>query len=238
MSSRIVARQHHGRCGRTVRLLQLRYEQRGDMAELRIGGMRLQREAAFEQARHYLTVGRGWAYPSYDGYDAAHARGPLTDADLLAPVLLNVRQMSITTYEQLQNALPRLQELLDLIPERESLADAGAAEFELLGELFGVVDNSAIRGARGTVISKILHRKRPGFIPLYDPRVGAVYQGGPEAPIPVVKASAVARIHATVRCRRPNRSATRGRVLAGGCCTRAWTSHHTATSLRHRRLVC
>ncbi len=157
------------------------------MAELRIGGMRLEREAAFEQARHYLTVGRGWAYPSYDGYDAAHARGPLADADLLAPVLLNVRQMNITTYEQLQNALPRLQELLDLIPERESLADAGAAEFELLGELFGVVDNSAIRGARGTVISKILHRKRPGFIPLYDPRVGAVYQGGPEAPIPVVR---------------------------------------------------
>jgi len=111
----------------------------------------------------------------------------LVDGDLLAPVLLNVRQLSFTTYEELQEARPRLQSLLDRIPERQSLADAGRDDFELIGELFGVVDDRAIRGARGTVISKVLHRKRPDFIPLYDLRVGAVYQHGPDAPVPVVK---------------------------------------------------
>jgi len=157
------------------------------MTELQIGGMQVLREAALERARHYLTVGRGWAYPSYDGFDSAHAYGPLVDGDLLAPVLLNVRQMSITTYEQLRGALPRLQELLDRIPERVSLATAGTAELDLIGELFGVVDNKAIWGAQGTVLSKVLHRKRPDFIPLYDPRVGAVYQQGAGAPVPIVK---------------------------------------------------
>ncbi len=157
------------------------------MAELQIGGVHVQRDAALQLAHRYLTAGRGWAYPSYDGYAAAHARGPLVDGDLLAPVLLNVRQLSITTYEELQEARPRLQSLLDRIPERQSLADAGREDFELIGELFGVVDDRAIRGARGTVISKVLHRKRPDFIPLYDLRVGAVYQHGPDAPVPVVK---------------------------------------------------
>jgi len=73
----------------------------------------------------------------------------LVDGDLLAPVLLNVRQLSITTYEELQEARPRLQSLLDRIPERQSLADAGREDFELICELFGVVDDRAIRGARG-----------------------------------------------------------------------------------------
>ncbi len=53
------------------------------MAELQIGGVHVQRDDALQLAHRYLTAGRGWAYPSYDGYDAAHAPGPLVDGDLL-----------------------------------------------------------------------------------------------------------------------------------------------------------
>jgi hypothetical protein len=65
------------------------------MNELRIGGVVVDRDNAFRHARRYLTDGAGWAYPAYDGFELDRAAGPLTDADLLAPVLLNVNRMRI-----------------------------------------------------------------------------------------------------------------------------------------------
>lgn len=38
-----------------------------------------------------------------------------------------------------------------------------------------------------TILAKILHRKRPGFIPLYDAQVRGVYRDGPDAPVPTVR---------------------------------------------------
>lgn len=38
-------------------------------------------------------------------------------------------------------------------------------------------------GAKGTVLAKVLHRKRPRFVPLYDEQVRTVYQSGPDAPV-------------------------------------------------------
>lgn len=49
----------------------------------------MDRGKALAHARRYLTDGKGWAYPAYDAYERDRAVGPLTDADLLAPVLLN-----------------------------------------------------------------------------------------------------------------------------------------------------
>lgn len=69
------------------------------MDELRVGGKRLDRGAARAYATRYLTEGHEWAYPSYDGFDAAHATGPITDGDLLAPLLLNVTRISMSTFE-------------------------------------------------------------------------------------------------------------------------------------------
>ncbi len=38
------------------------------MSGLRIGGISVDREDAFDDARRYLTKGAGWAYPAYDAY--------------------------------------------------------------------------------------------------------------------------------------------------------------------------
>lgn len=160
------------------------------MSSLTVGGLTIDREVATAHARDYLTHGKSkWAYPAYDTYDRGHATGPLTDADLLAPLLLNVNRISIATYEALQARVPELQAVLDQIPVDLSLREAGAAHLNLLGQLFAVLDGSRIRGARGTVLSKLLHRKRPAFIPLYDKKVGWVYQdSGTGAPVPRSKA--------------------------------------------------
>jgi hypothetical protein len=65
--------------------------------ELKIGGVTVDRDEAFDHAWRYLTDGSGWAYPAYDAFEADRTAGPLTDADLLAPVLLNVNRLSIRT---------------------------------------------------------------------------------------------------------------------------------------------
>jgi hypothetical protein len=154
------------------------------VSDLRIGGVVVDRADAFKHASRYLTGGSGWAYPSYDGYEADRATGPLTDADLLAPVLLNVNHLKIETYEALQAVRPTLDDVLARIPPDLDLADATEVQLPLLGELFSVLDGAGIPGARGTVLSKVLHRKRPRFIPLYDEQVRAIYQDGNAAPVP------------------------------------------------------
>lgn len=70
-----------------------------------------------------------------------------------------------------------------MIPLELSLVDAGPGEIARIGELFAVLDGSGIRGARGTLLSKVPHRKRPAFIPLYDGQVRRVYQDGGPVPI-------------------------------------------------------
>ena len=43
--------------------------------------------------------------------------------------------------------------------------------------LFGILDEPryAGRGVRGTIVSKVLHRKRPDLVPLYDSRIFEAY---------------------------------------------------------------
>jgi hypothetical protein len=158
------------------------------MADLRVGGKVVDRQSAAEYARRYLTDGSGWAFPSYDRFDDSHATGPLVDADLLAPLLLNVTRISISTYEALRAVRKPLQTVLDRIPLELRLENATNAELGYLGDLFGVLDGAGIKGARGTVLSKMLHRKRPAFIPLYDKRVGRVFQHGHDGGQPRIPA--------------------------------------------------
>ena len=85
------------------------------MGTLLIGNRTVDRDRAREHARTYLSGGRS-SYPSYDGYDADHAPGPLVDADFLAPVLLNVSHLRVRTYAGLQRSRQKLQSILDAIP--------------------------------------------------------------------------------------------------------------------------
>jgi hypothetical protein len=67
------------------------------------------------------------------------------------------------------------------------LLGAGSSERRLIGRLFSVLDGAGVPGAQGTILTKIVHRKRPAFIPLYDEHVRRVYQDGEGAPVPWVK---------------------------------------------------
>lgn len=154
------------------------------MSAVKIGGIVVDRGEALAHAQRYLTDGAGWAYPAYDAYERERAPGPLTDADLLAPVLLNVRRMKIKTYEALQAKRAELDEHLARVPAGLDLVDADAGDLAVLGDMFAVLDGPGVWGAKGTVLAKVLHRKRPRFVPLYDEQVRVVYQVGANAPVP------------------------------------------------------
>ena len=152
---------------------------RSEPATLLVGGMRVDQAAAREFARRYLDPATGWAYPAY--YDHERARGPLVDTDFLAPVLLNVR-MGIPTYRNLLAVRDELQHKLDRLPER-GLLEATADDIAKIADLYTVVDDGRTTGAQATTLSKVLHRKRPDLIPLYDDQVGTTYKRSPEAPV-------------------------------------------------------
>jgi hypothetical protein len=91
--------------------------------------------------------------------------------------------MRIKTYEALQAKRPELDESLARIPIALELANAGPDDLAVLGSMFAVLDGPGVWGAQGTVLAKVLHRKRPRFIPLYDDQVRTVYQAGDDAPV-------------------------------------------------------
>jgi hypothetical protein len=56
--------------------------------QIRVGGARMSRDAAHRWVSDYLSGTEIWAYPAYDGYQNGRDPNDLTDADLLAPILL------------------------------------------------------------------------------------------------------------------------------------------------------
>ena len=120
-----------------------------------------------------------YAYPAYDDFTAGSGPDELNDGDLLSPVLLNVRA-SIEAFHGLQAIRENLQVGLARTPPAVTLGAAvedGSLRDRLDG-FVGVLDSNPTRGVKLTTLTKILHRKRPMFLPLHDQFVAACYLGG------------------------------------------------------------
>ena len=122
-----------------------------------------------------------YAFPAYDRYNARENDPTvISDADLLAPTLLNVGS-SIRSYYGLQQVRERLQEALaheDLTQRLASIEDSERIR-EVVKPLYAVLNDPKDRpwGLRVTTLSKILHRKRPQFLVLHDTWVKSCYFG-------------------------------------------------------------
>jgi hypothetical protein len=112
-------------------------------------------------------------HDGYDAYSTTNEFDRLVDGDLLAPTLLGV-PVDSPTFVNLKKVRQRLEVALAAIPGRVALADA--SDLHAIGRPFAVIDERLVKGARGTTLSKILHRKRPGLIPIYDQYVWAIYR--------------------------------------------------------------
>lgn len=148
--------------------------------EVRIGGTVCSPEQALKWATEYLRSAGGFAYPSYDAFSTNNDKR-LCDGDLLAPTLLNARP-TIRAYESLTACREYLNSVLIQLPDRD-LSEASDADLHAVASLYeplvlGVAD------VQGTTLSKVLHRKNPRLIPLYDEHILWCYRDAPGAPMP------------------------------------------------------
>ncbi len=121
----------------------------------------------------YLDLRNGYAYPSYDLL-VTNGSASLVDADLLAPALIGT-EVDRGRFQLLKELLPRITGVADL--PAVALQDASDEVVEQVADLFAVLDEApyAGKGVRGTILSKVLHRKRPDLVPLYDSRIFESY---------------------------------------------------------------
>jgi hypothetical protein len=121
----------------------------------------------------YLDPRNGYAYPSYDLL-VTNGSPALVDGDLLAPTLMGV-DLDRARFRLLREMLPALEGVADLPPV--PLQEADDDHVLCVAGIFGMLDEPryAGRGVRGTIVSKVLHRKRPDLVPLYDSRIFEAY---------------------------------------------------------------
>ncbi|MET9317108.1 DUF6308 family protein [Kribbella sp. NPDC003505] len=154
-------------------------------ASVEVGKVTIGLDTARRWVREYTDVGRNetttapYAYPAYDLYEQdTNDPRRLADADLLAPVLLNVN-VSIRTFYGLRRIRDELQAGLATIDPKRPLAELDNSEIaETTHALYGVLDTDRRpHGVRTTVLSKVLHRKAPHALVLNDTWVRACYAG-------------------------------------------------------------
>lgn len=122
----------------------------------------------------YVEPDGPYAYPAYDTL-VTNGSPELVDGDLLAPTLLGA-QVDYARFVLLKRMLPALREGMAGLPDTP-LEDADDAGIAAVARCFAVLDEPVFTraGARGTIVSKVLHRKRPDLIPLYDSRIWTAY---------------------------------------------------------------
>ena len=143
------------------------------MAEMQLCAGTLTVEHPDQVLLDYLDVRNGYAYPAYDTL-RTNGSAELVDGDLLAPMLMGAH-IDNGRFALLREMLPALEAVADL--PAVQLHEADDDHVLCVAGLFGILDEPryAGRGIRGTIVSKVLHRKRPELVPIYDSRIFEAY---------------------------------------------------------------
>ena len=133
------------------------------MAPLRLCRGTLEVEHADQVLLDHLDPRNAYAVTAYDRL-VTNGSAVLVDGDLLAPNLIGTA-VDRDRFLLLRELMPRIAGIADLPPV--SLQDAGDEVLDQVATLFAVLDEApyAGRGVRGTILSKVLHRKRPDLVP-------------------------------------------------------------------------
>jgi len=142
--------------------------------QLTVGGRKIPLNEAKAFARIYLSGDGNWAYPAYDAYPG-HTGTDVGRADLLAVALLNAHQRPVESYYGLESLLPLINGRLADPALSGNLADADQETIDAIARLFGILDEKRPKHVSLTKLSKVLHRKRPELLPLYDRNIWRCY---------------------------------------------------------------
>lgn len=129
----------------------------------------------------YLDVARPrkhrFSWPFYDSLVTNGRGDALVTGDFLAPSLLGASVDSDVMAGLISLQQP-LQDALSALPAVEHLADATDADCDTVAALWAVLDREHVDTAdvKPSLVAKVLHRKRPGLIPVWDSRVFTFYR--------------------------------------------------------------
>ena len=141
-------------------------------AALIVAGQRI--DDVWDRVRRYCGLSwsggapETWAYPYYD---AVHVTSPtVTPVDVLAAGALHpgLSRVDLAFFRERSTEVQRW---LDEVPLGLGLRDADDNVLAHLGALSGWTDAPTV-----TLLSKVLHRKRPDLIPLVDRHVLDIYR--------------------------------------------------------------
>jgi len=151
---------------------------------VRIGGLQESHDAVLDRAKAYLgspDAKTPFAYPWYDTYDTGAAETVLVDGDLLAPLLLHAAP-DLVAYRTLHGCRDVLESGLRRVAKVAASGHGGLEWPEMdqaIGELYQPLDDRRGGHLSGTTLSKVLHRKMPAYIPLYDSKIFWLYCSAP-----------------------------------------------------------
>lgn len=154
----------------------------GSMADVvTVGGA----SCSFDEARGYVypylndhhsdaPEARIWSYPAYDCYQGSSA-GEVGDADLPAIALLNAGRRPLPSYYGLQKLLPKINERFSHPELKGSLEQAEEETLDAVVDLYNVVNEAPTPYVKLTTVTKVLHRKCPRLLPLFDQNIRRCY---------------------------------------------------------------
>lgn len=145
-----------------------------------VGALRIPVPEATRAVADYTSDSSAYAWPYYDHLVTGTGSTEISDADLLAPALLNAAPR-IAGFAGLQkkSTRSRLERGLVRLGDAPALTQATDEDIRAIGDLYSVLDDPGVPYIQGTTLSKVLHRKRPDLIPLYDREVRRAYRTDP-----------------------------------------------------------
>jgi len=121
--------------------------------------------------------GMRYAYPYYDGLVTNADPQRLCTGDLLAPSLLGA-PVDLDRMATLTALMPLMQRGLEALPPHATIMGSGPEVLAQVAALYDPLDDPSVvdRDVKGSLLAKVLHRKRPALIPLFDSRVRDFYR--------------------------------------------------------------
>lgn len=163
-----------------------------------VGGFTVPINKATALVREYVNQYGKWSYPAYDGYLRDSQTQDVQQQDLLAGALLNASQRPLPTYYGLLKLLPEINRRLADPRLTGTLENASGETLDAIAQLYGILDDYPQHQVQLVKLSKLLHRKRPALLPLYDRNLWRCYSqfGSPVRVAPVKRRSDADRMRA------------------------------------------
>lgn len=129
-------------------------------------------------------------FRSFQSSEASIWGGKTAGSHRRSPASLNVSNKPLKVYYGLKSQRESLHERLKHPALTGGLRKGTTAPLDAIARLFNVLEERPASNVRLTTLTKVLHRKRPDLLPLFDTKIEHCYTLCANAPVKTGKATA------------------------------------------------